>query len=125
MHKTNRAQAFATAKNVIGTITTTRFEVSDKVMGDLRKQLENDGFIAIKTTGEETYEQAQKLWEEMYNDNCIVVVLHKKIAREISDFKWFEHFLLTNDIIGEEFFVWYSDIEEIKRMAQQGSAVTA
>lgn len=119
MHTKNRAQAFATAKNVIGAITTSKFEVSHDTLSNLRKKLMDDGFIAIKTSGEETHAEAQKLWEEMYNENCIVVVIHNRIAKEIADFAWFEHFLRTNDIVGEEFFVWYADIEEIRKMAEK------
>lgn len=119
MNKTTRSEAFAAAKNVISAITTSKFEVSHDTLTTLRKQLTDVGFIAIRTSGEETHEEAVKLWEEMYNENCIVVVVHNKIAREITTFSWFEHFLRTNDIIGEEFFVWYADIEEIRRMAEK------
>ena len=120
MNKKNRAAAFAEAKNVIGTISTSKFGVYDDAYTALKQRLLDAGFIGpLATTGEEDHEGALKLWEELYHEGCIVVVLHNKIAREVQNFTWFEHFLRTNDYLGEEFFVWHSDIEEIRRMAEK------
>lgn len=77
-------------------------------------ELKTIGFIHVSTGNVEDHDSAIHRFNEVYTENCILIALQdsRRYAQVIKDEKTFEYVCNVNEIPGEQFFIWYENVED-------------
>jgi hypothetical protein len=118
---TKRSEAYAAVFTAKSTLEGGK-HMTDQKYSEFCKKI--DGFQKINVPDADSFEEAQKIYDELFKPWCIILALHreKSLCWDIKNVQEFDCILRTNEYVGEEYFIWYPTDAEVQRLSEKATS---